>query len=95
MLFSVCNQLLEGNNEVIVANIEADIAIDIITIITRRIVGRISLACICGYPDFIIKAKTTTKALLQCNKGYGQEIFFDANNKSQSGNFIPLDKGTG
>jgi hypothetical protein len=44
MLFSVFNQLLEGKNEVIVANMEADIAIDIITILTRRIVGRISIA---------------------------------------------------
>jgi hypothetical protein len=25
----------------------------------------------------------------------GQEIYFDANNKSQSGKFIPLDKDTG
>jgi hypothetical protein len=44
MLFSVYNQLLEGKNEVIVANMEADIAIDIITILMRRIVGRISIA---------------------------------------------------
>jgi len=28
-------------------------------------------------------------------KGCGQEIYFDANNKSQSGKFIPLDKDTG
>ena len=32
---------------------------------------------------------------LQCNKGCGQEIYFDANNKSQSGKWIPLDKDTG
>jgi hypothetical protein len=32
---------------------------------------------------------------LKCNKGCGQEIYFDANNKSQSGKFIPLDKDTG
>lgn len=31
----------------------------------------------------------------QCNKGCGEEIYFDANNKSQSGKFIPLDKDTG
>ena len=31
----------------------------------------------------------------QCNKGCGQEIYFDANNKSQSGKYIPLDKQTG
>ena len=30
-----------------------------------------------------------------CNRGCGQEIYFDANNKSQSGKFIPLDKDTG
>jgi hypothetical protein len=30
-----------------------------------------------------------------CNKGCGQEIYFDPNNKSQSGKFIPLDKDTG
>jgi hypothetical protein len=32
---------------------------------------------------------------LQCNKGCGQEIYFDANSKSQSGKYIPLDKDTG
>ena len=32
---------------------------------------------------------------LQCNKGCGQEIYFDANSKSQSGKYIPLDKETG
>ena len=31
----------------------------------------------------------------QCNKGCGNEIYFDANNKTQSGKFIPLDKDTG
>jgi hypothetical protein len=31
----------------------------------------------------------------QCNKGCGQEIYFDASNKSQSGKYIPLDKDTG
>jgi hypothetical protein len=31
----------------------------------------------------------------QCNKGCGQEIYFDENNKSQSGKYIPLDKDTG
>ena len=32
----------------------------------------------------------------QCNKGCGQEIYFDANHsKSQSGKWIPLDKNTG
>jgi hypothetical protein len=35
------------------------------------------------------------KRYFQCNKGCGQEIYFDANNKSQSGKFIPLDKETG
>jgi hypothetical protein len=28
-------------------------------------------------------------------KGCSQEIYFDANNKSQSGKWIPLDKDTG
>lgn len=32
---------------------------------------------------------------LQCNKGCGQEIYFDSNSKSQSGKYIPLDKDTG
>jgi hypothetical protein len=32
----------------------------------------------------------------QCNKGCGQEIYFDANHsKSQSGKWIPLSKDTG
>ena len=32
----------------------------------------------------------------QCNKGCGQEIYFDANHsKSQSGKWIPLDKDAG
>jgi hypothetical protein len=30
-----------------------------------------------------------------CNKGCGQEIYFDANNKTESGKWIPLDKDTG
>jgi hypothetical protein len=29
-----------------------------------------------------------------CNKGCGKEIYFDANNKSQSGKYIPLSKDT-
>jgi hypothetical protein len=28
----------------------------------------------------------------QCNKGCGQEIYFDASNKSQSGKYIPLER---
>jgi hypothetical protein len=35
------------------------------------------------------------KRYYQCNKGCGQEIYFDANSKSQSGKWIPLDKDTG
>ena len=31
----------------------------------------------------------------QCNKGCGQQIYFDANNKSQRGKWVPLDKQTG
>ena len=95
MLFSVYNQLLEGKNDVIVANMEADIAIDIITIITRRIVGRISLACIAVIQILLLKLKPQQRRYLQCNKGSGQEIYFDANNENQSGKWIPLDKDTG
>ena len=58
ILFSVYNQLLDGNNDIIVAiydaNMEPDIARDVIAIITRRIVDCISLACTSGYPDFLI-----------------------------------------
>jgi hypothetical protein len=32
---------------------------------------------------------------LQCNKGCGSEIYFDVNNKTQSGKWIPLDRTTG
>ncbi|MFL6399935.1 MAG: hypothetical protein ACJ72J_10210 [Nitrososphaeraceae archaeon] len=36
------------------------------------------------------------KAIYQCHKGCGQEIYFDANHsKSQSGKWIPLSKDTG
>ena len=31
----------------------------------------------------------------QCRKGCGQEIYFDLNNKSQSGKWILLDKDAG
>jgi hypothetical protein len=31
----------------------------------------------------------------QCNKGCGNEIYFDVNNKTQSGEWIPLSKDTG
>jgi hypothetical protein len=31
----------------------------------------------------------------QCNKGCGQEIYFDANNKTQAGKWIPIDEETG
>ena len=40
----------------------------------------------------------TQRRYYQCNKGCGQEIYFDANNEnglSQSGKWIPLSKGTG
>jgi hypothetical protein len=37
----------------------------------------------------------TQRRYHQCNKGCGQEIYFDENNKSQSGKWIPLDKQTG
>jgi hypothetical protein len=39
--------------------------------------------------------QTQQRRYLQCNKGCGQEIYFDANSKSQSGKWIPLDKETG
>jgi hypothetical protein len=37
----------------------------------------------------------TQRRYHQCNKGCGQEIYFDASNKSQSGKWIPLEKQTG
>jgi hypothetical protein len=38
----------------------------------------------------------TQRRYHQCNKGCGQEIYFDANDKSQrSGRWIPLSKDTG
>jgi hypothetical protein len=39
--------------------------------------------------------QTQQRRYHQCSKGCGQEIYFDANSKSQSGKFIPLDKDTG
>jgi hypothetical protein len=39
--------------------------------------------------------QTQQRRYCQCNKGCGQEIYFDANNKSQSGKYIPLSKETG
>jgi hypothetical protein len=39
--------------------------------------------------------QTQQRRYHQCNKGCGNEIYFDANNKSQSGKWIPLDKETG
>ena len=41
------------------------------------------------------QSQQSQRRYLQCNKGCGNEIYFDANNKSQSGKFIPLDKDTG
>jgi hypothetical protein len=43
----------------------------------------------------IQQPRQTQRRYLQCNKGCGQEIYFDANSKSQSGKYIPLDKDTG
>jgi hypothetical protein len=37
----------------------------------------------------------TERRYYPCRKGCGQEIYFDANSKSQSGKFIPLNKDTG
>jgi hypothetical protein len=42
-----------------------------------------------------LQQQSQQRRYLQCNKGCGQEIYFDANSKSQSGKFIPLDKDTG
>jgi hypothetical protein len=39
--------------------------------------------------------QTQQRRYFECRKGCGQEIYFDANNKSQSGKWIPLDKDTG
>ncbi|MFL6321773.1 MAG: hypothetical protein ACJ71K_02815 [Nitrososphaeraceae archaeon] len=41
------------------------------------------------------QSQTQERRYHQCNKGCGQEIYFDANNKSQSSKYIPLDKDTG
>ena len=41
------------------------------------------------------QSKQMQRRYHQRNKGCSQEIYFDANNKSQSGKFIPLDKDTG
>jgi hypothetical protein len=55
IFFSVYNQPLDGKNDIIVAiydaNMETDIAIDVITIIMRRIVGCISLAYVSDYKE--------------------------------------------
>jgi hypothetical protein len=37
----------------------------------------------------------TQRRYYQCNKGCGQEIYFDVNSKTQSGKWIPLSKDTG
>jgi hypothetical protein len=39
--------------------------------------------------------RQTQRRYYSCRKGCGQEIYFDANNKNQSGKWIPLDKDTG
>jgi hypothetical protein len=41
------------------------------------------------------QGQSQQRRYLQCNKGCGHEIYFDANNKSQSGKWVPLDKDTG
>ena len=35
------------------------------------------------------QSQTQQRRYLQCNKGCGQEIYFDTNSKSQSGKWIP------
>ena len=39
--------------------------------------------------------QTQQRRYHQCIKGCGQEIYFDANNKTQAGKWIPLSKDTG
>jgi hypothetical protein len=42
-----------------------------------------------------IQQQTLQRRYHQCNKGCGNEIYFDPFNKSQSGKYIPLSKETG
>jgi len=41
------------------------------------------------------QSQTQQRRYFQCNKGCGQEIYFDVDSKSQSGKYIPLSKDTG
>jgi hypothetical protein len=41
------------------------------------------------------QGQQSQRRYLQCNKGYGQEIYFDSSNKTQAGKWIPLEKETG
>jgi hypothetical protein len=41
------------------------------------------------------QSQQTQRRYLQCNKGCGNEIYFDAINKTQSSKWIPLNKDTG
>jgi hypothetical protein len=41
------------------------------------------------------REQSQQRRYLQCNKGCGNEIYFDANSKTQSGKWIPLDRDTG
>jgi hypothetical protein len=43
----------------------------------------------------LLQLQNKQRRYYQCNKGCGQEIYFDASNKSQSGKFIPLNKESG
>jgi hypothetical protein len=47
------------------------------------------------FPEQQQQQQIQQKRYFQCNKGYGQEIYVDANNNSQSGKWIPLSKDTG
>jgi hypothetical protein len=42
----------------------------------------------------LVQQPQQQKGYHTCNKGCGQEIYFDANNESQRGKYIPLDKDT-
>jgi hypothetical protein len=48
-----------------------------------------------GQPQQSYQQQSQQRRYHQCNRGCGQEIYFDENSKSRSGKFIPLDKETG
>jgi hypothetical protein len=47
-------------------------------------------------PLLVVESSWEIVVIIKVSKGCGQEIYFDANHgKSQSGKWIPLDKGSG